>query len=117
MSIPSGLRDFLSSGELTADSFLSGRGARFAETLITIDEQLPAIGCCSKISSTVCVCSTALRKRNHQERNSTRALCRNVTEIEDNHPESLALQQQVGDFKHLRQLRFPAAKAGNFFIG
>src|SRR6266853_3691706 len=50
------------------------------------------------------------------QRNSPRALHGNVAEIENNHSESITLQQQVGDFKQLPQLRFPAAKTVAVFI-
>src|SRR5208282_3902212 len=42
------------------------------------------------------------------QRNSPRALHRNISEIESDHSETVALQQQIGDFQHLLQLRFPA---------
>ena len=42
------------------------------------------------------------------QRNSPRARHRNIAEIESDHSETIALQQQVGDFQHLPELRFPA---------
>jgi hypothetical protein len=42
--------------------------------LSNTDEQLPAIGCCSRTSSTVGVCSTARRKRNQDASGIRRAL-------------------------------------------
>src|SRR5271166_2894629 len=51
------------------------------------------------------------------QRNSPRALYRNIAEIESNHSETIALQQEVGDLQHLSELRLPAAKVGPVFSG
>src|SRR5580700_10710614 len=59
----------------------------------------------------------ATKAKPRGQRNSPRASRWNVAEIESNHSEAIALQQQVGDFQHLRELRLPAAKAESVFSG
>src|ERR1019366_4505747 len=44
------------------------------DTFTSTDEQLPAIGCCSRTSSAVGVCSIARRKRNHDAKGIRRVL-------------------------------------------
>src|ERR1700722_10926031 len=56
------------------DGCLFDRGERTAESFSSVDEQLPAIGCCSSTSRTVGECSMGRRKRNHEARGIFRAL-------------------------------------------